>query len=102
LHYFEHSRDYLFQDVCLFADDFVCNLVRQRQDALQPIQQSRWNLVVFVLFLQELKDQELHLRFDTPVESTNLKCDSGNSEDGLCNRVELKGVKGFLDSIRES
>jgi len=49
------------QDLCLFTDDFVCDLVRQRQDALQSIQQGRWHLVVLVLFLQELNDQALPL-----------------------------------------
>jgi len=39
------------QNFCLFTDNFVCNLVGQRQDALQPIQQARWHLVVFILFL---------------------------------------------------
>jgi len=61
LHYFEHSRHYFIQDICLFADDFVCDLVRQRRDALQLIQQARWHLIIFILFLQELNDQALPL-----------------------------------------
>ena len=33
---------------------------------------------------------------DTPVASTNLKCDIGDTEDSLCNRVQLTGVIGLL------
>ena len=40
LHYIEHSRNDLLQEFCLFADDFVCDLVREKGDALQPIQQG--------------------------------------------------------------
>ena len=60
-HHFEHSRDDLLQDFHLFADDLIYHLVCQRQNALQPIQNARWNLVVFVLFLQELNGQALLL-----------------------------------------
>ena len=57
LHYLEHSRDGLLQDVGLFADDFIRNLVRKKQNALQPIENARHHLVVFVLFLQKLHGQ---------------------------------------------
>jgi hypothetical protein len=54
MHHFEHSWDDLLQEVCLFADDFVCDLLCKRQNALQPIENNKWNLVMFILFLQEL------------------------------------------------
>jgi len=54
LHHSEHSRDCLLQDFCFFVYDFVCDLVRKKQNALQPIQKRGWHLVVSVLFLQEL------------------------------------------------
>jgi len=101
VHHFEHLRDNLIQNLCLFADNFVCNLVRQRQDALQPIQEGRWHLVVLVLFPQELDDQELPLLL-TPLESTNLKCDFGNTEGSLCEGVQLKGVNVLLVPKREN
>ena len=28
--------------------------------------------------------------------STNIKCDSGNTEDGLCNWIQLEGVNRLL------
>jgi hypothetical protein len=59
VHHFEHSQDDLLQEVCVFADDFIRDLVRKRQNALQPIENDRWNLVVFILFLQELDRQVL-------------------------------------------
>src|SRR5258706_14631542 len=61
LHYFEHFRHYLLQDICRFADNFVCDRVRQRQDALQLIQQARWHPITFVLFLHELNEYALPL-----------------------------------------
>jgi hypothetical protein len=38
--------------------------------------------------------------FDTPVESTNLKCDVGNTEDSLCDRIELSDVNILLVPIQ--
>jgi hypothetical protein len=61
LHHFEHSRDHLLQDIRLFADDFIRDLVRQRHNPLQPIEKARRDLVVFVLFLQELDGRVLPL-----------------------------------------
>ena len=58
-HHLEHSRDNFLQNICFFADDFICDFVCQRQNAPQPIQKHRRHLVVFVLFLQELDDQGL-------------------------------------------
>jgi len=40
LHHFEHSGDGLVQDFRLFADDFICDLVREKRNALQPTQES--------------------------------------------------------------
>jgi len=40
LHDFEHSGDGLLQDFRLFADDFICDLVRKKRNALQPTQES--------------------------------------------------------------
>jgi len=58
-HHFEHSQDDLLQDYCLIKDDFICDIVRENQNALQPTQQGRWHLVVFILFFQELNGQLL-------------------------------------------
>jgi hypothetical protein len=33
--------------LCLFADDFICDLVRQRQNALQPIEPVRTRPTAF-------------------------------------------------------
>ncbi len=57
--HFEHLLDNFFQNFCLFADDVLCNHLPKRQNALQPIQECRWHLVVSVLFLQELNSQAL-------------------------------------------
>jgi hypothetical protein len=54
-HHFEHSRDCLLQDFCLFVHDLVRDLVREKQNAAQPIRQVQWHLVVLVLLLQKLK-----------------------------------------------
>ena len=45
------------QDFGLFADDFICDLVRKKRNALQPIQKDGGDLVVFVSFLQNLHSQ---------------------------------------------
>jgi hypothetical protein len=55
MQHLEHPWDDFLQDICLFADDFICDLVREEQYTLQPVQKDRRHLVVFVLFLQELK-----------------------------------------------
>ena len=59
MHHLIHSREDLLQEIRLFADYFVRDNVRERQNALQPIQKARWYLVVLVLFLQELNIQAL-------------------------------------------
>ena len=60
-HHFEHSWDDFLQDFRLVVDDLIYHLVRQRQNPLQPIENALWNLVEFVLFLQELNDKPLPL-----------------------------------------
>ena len=96
MHYFEHSRDEFLQDVCLVGDDFICNLLRQGQNPLHPIAKARGHLVILVLFLQELNHEELLLPPSVQVVSTNLNRDAGNTEDCLCNWVQLIGVNLLL------
>ena len=59
VHHLIHSRDDLLQEIRLFADYFVRDNIREWQNALQPIQKTRWYLVVLVLFFQELNIQAL-------------------------------------------
>ena len=61
MHYFKHSRYELFQDFGLFGDNFICHLLRQRQNALHSIAKTRRHLVILVLLLQELNRQALLL-----------------------------------------
>jgi hypothetical protein len=69
--------------------DLICKLVRQGQDALQPIEKARRHLVVFILLLQELDGQALP-RPLIPKAGTNPKSDFGNTEGGLCDAIQLK------------
>ena len=86
MHYSKHSRDELFQDFCLFGDDFIRHLLRQRQNAFHTIAKVRRHLIILVLFLQELNRGALLLPLhEKPVESTYLKRDIGNTEDSLRN-----------------
>ena len=64
MHYLKHSRDELFQDFCLFGEDSICHLLGQRQNTLYPITNSRRQLVILALFLQELNREALLL---TPI-----------------------------------
>jgi len=57
VHYFKHSWDDLLQEIRLFTDDLFRYHVRERQNALQPVQKTRWYLFVLVLYLQELTVQ---------------------------------------------
>ena len=57
VHYFEHSRNTFLQDIRLFVEDLIRDFIRQRQYALQAIEEARQHLVIFVLFLQELRGQ---------------------------------------------
>jgi len=59
VHHLKHSRDDLLQEIRLFADDFFRDNFRERQNMLQPVQKTRWYLVVFILFSQELDGQAL-------------------------------------------
>ncbi len=46
--------------------------------------------------LSRAKHQDLPSTTDTPVASTNLKCNVGNPEDSLCDRIQLRGVNVLL------
>jgi len=96
LHHFKHPRDDLLQEFCLFADELVRDLVRKEQNALQPIQKAQRDLVVLVLFLQELNGQALPLLLIRRSASTNLECGAYNTEGSLCDWMELKGVSAVL------
>ena len=61
MHHFKHSRDELLQDFCLFGDDLICHLFRQRQNPLYTTTKARGHLVILVLFLQQLNSQALLL-----------------------------------------
>jgi len=61
VHHLIHSWDDPLQEIRLFADYFVRDNVRERQNTLQSVQKTRWYLVVLVLYLQELNDQALSL-----------------------------------------
>src|SRR5258706_4575313 len=54
MHYSKHSWDEDLQDFCLVGDNFICNLLHQRQNTLHPIAKARGHLVILVLFCQEL------------------------------------------------
>ena len=96
MHDFKHSRDELLQNFCLFRDNFICNLLRQGQNSLYPIAKTRGHLVIFVLFLQELNRQALPSASEMQVANTYLKCDTGNTKDGLCNRIQLRDVSTLV------
>ena len=61
MHYFKHSWDEVLQDLCLLGDNFICNLLHQRQNALHSIAKTRGHLVILVLFFQELHRHALLL-----------------------------------------
>ena len=61
VHQLIHSRDGVLQMICFFANYFVHNDVRERQNALELVQKTQWYLAVFILYLQELSDQALPL-----------------------------------------
>jgi hypothetical protein len=70
------------------------------QNALQPIQQVQWHLVVLVLFLQKLNSRASPLLLKRK-EDTDLKRDLGNTEGSLCDLVQLKCVNVLMVSIWE-
>ena len=59
MHHVKHLRDDLLQEIRLFPGDFFRDSIRERQDALQPVQKTQGYLIDFVLFFQELCDQGL-------------------------------------------
>ena len=61
VHRLIHSRDDLLQEIRLLANYLVCDNVRERQNAFQPVQKTNWYLAVLGLYLQKLNGQELHL-----------------------------------------
>ena len=61
MHHFEHLRNNFLQDICLFADDFICDLICHRQNTLQATKKAQRQSVIFVSFLQELIGQALPL-----------------------------------------
>ena len=83
MHHVKHSRDDLLQEIRLFTHDFFRDNVCKRQDARQPVQETRRHLVDLVLFFQELNVQALPSAADTPPPSTNLKRNVGNTEHSL-------------------
>jgi len=94
LHDFEHPWNDLLQDISLIADDFICDFVRKKQNSLQPIQKGRRDVVVFVLFLQNLQGQvSLLLISGAQVASTNPKSDGSKTEECFCDWIELEPVR---------
>ena len=90
LHHLEHPRDDFFQDIRFLIHNFVRDLVCQRQNALQSIEKAQRDLVVFVLFFQELNSQALHLLSDIlVVVRTDLRSYGGKIEGGFGNRIKL-------------
>ena len=61
IHHLEHPRDDPLQDIGLVAHDFIGDLVCQCDDALQPIEKAQRDLVIFILFFQQLNGQALSL-----------------------------------------
>src|SRR5258706_853951 len=59
MHYFKHLWDELFQDFCLFGDNFICHLLCERQNMLHRIAKARRHVVILGLFLQELNHEAL-------------------------------------------
>ena len=43
------------QDLCLLGDNFICDLLHQWQNLLQPIAKDGGHLIILIFFLQELK-----------------------------------------------
>ena len=94
-------RNDLLQGLCIFVDDIFRDYVRQRQNAIQPIEKARKCLVVFVLFLQELGVQALPFASEMQAASTNLKRNLCNIEGSRCKSIHLKRVNVLLVSMGE-
>ena len=85
------------QDFCLLGDNFICDLLRQRQNALHAIAKARGHLVILALFFQELNRQTLPLPpVVMPGTRTYLKRDAGNAKDSLRNWVQLVIVNALI------
>jgi len=87
IHHFKHSRNDLLQQIRLFTNDFFCDNVCEGQDALQPVQKIQGYLVDLALLFQDLNGQASPSAADTPVASTNLKRNFGNTEDSFCDWI---------------
>ena len=92
MHYGKHSWDEVLQYLCLLGDNFICDLLRQRQNALHSIAKARGHVVILVLFFQELNPRSLLSASSVPVTMTYLKRDAGKTNDSLGNWVQLAGV----------
>ena len=92
MHYFKHPWDEVLQDFSLLGDNFICDLLRQRQNTLHTIAKARGHLVILALFFQELNCQMLPLPSVMPGKSAHLKRDAGNTKHSLCNWVQLTVV----------
>ena len=47
-------RIFAFQDIRVLAKDFIRDLVHQRQDTPQSIEKAQRDLIIFILFVQQL------------------------------------------------
>ena len=93
MHYGKHSWDEVLQDFCLLGHNFICNLLRQRQNALHSIAKTRGHLVILVLCFQELNPQTLLSASSSVLGArTHLKRDPGKTDDSLGNWVQLSGI----------
>ena len=59
------------------------------------IEKAQGDLVIFVLFFQELNASFISASDIRAVVSTNLNSEAGESEDSLCNRIKLERVNIF-------
>ena len=49
------------QHFCLLRDNFICDLLHQRQNTLHTVTKAQCHLIILVLFFQELQRQTLLL-----------------------------------------
>ena len=49
------------QHFCLLRDNFICDLLHQRQNTLHTVTKAQCHLIILVLFFQELQHQTLLL-----------------------------------------
>ena len=74
------------------------DLVRQRHNAVQPIEKDRGYLAVFGLFPSRAKGQARYY-LCSEYASTALERDSGKTEGSFDDWVPLRGVNALLDFI---